>query len=169
VPWSDLDEDGLVVVDRDGGRLAGREEPSSEIRMHLQVYQVREDVRAVIHAHPPTATAFTVAGVPLPVRSLPEILVTLGDVPTAPYAAPATPELAQGVASLVAESDALLLERQGSLTLGRGLGEAFERLERLEWAAQVLLRAKALGEPRDLSDAQVEELLAIRARLAGGS
>ncbi|MBI2932677.1 MAG: class II aldolase/adducin family protein [Planctomycetes bacterium] len=161
-----LTENQLVVVDRSGRVLEGRGQPSSEIDLHLTVYRERPDVNAVVHAHPPMATAFTVAGVELAQRTLPEIVVLFGSIPTAPYGTPTTPELAKTVEGLVRDANALLLEKHGSLTLGRTLVEAYENLERVEWAAEVTLWARLLGKVEPLPDAQMEKLLAIRAEKA---
>lgn len=156
----------LVVTDLDGKRLSGDARPSQEIDLHLKVYRERPDVNAVVHAHPPVATAFTLAGIPLAERSLPEVLVAFGGIPTAPYGTPTTPELAATVEGLIRNSDAILLEKHGSLTVGRTLIHAYENLERLEWAAEVTLWARLLGKVESLPDAQVEKLLRLRASLA---
>jgi len=159
-----LTEDQLALVDMQGRPLgAGR--PSAEIDLHLVCYRERPDVNAVVHAHPPIATAFTVAGLELAQRSLPEIVVSFGSIPTAPYGTPTTPELGQTVVGLIRNCDAVLLEKHGSLTVGRTLIHAFETLERLEWAAEVSLWARLLGKAEALPDAQVEKLLAIRASI----
>lgn len=161
---SRLTEDALIVVDHAGRVVAGTGRASAEIDLHLTVYRERPDVNAVVHAHPPIATAFTVAGVDIAQRSLPEIVVSFGSIPTAPYGTPTTPELAKTIEGLIRNCDAILLEKHGSLTVGRTLVAAFENLERLEWAAEVSLWARLLGKAEALPDAQIEKLLALRAR-----
>ncbi len=158
-----LAEEHLIVVDMQGRPLgAGR--PSAEIDLHLAVYRERPDVNAVVHAHPPIATAFTVAGVDLAQRSLPEIIAVFGSIPTAPYGTPTTPELSKTIEGLIRNADAILLEKHGSLTVGRTLIHAYENLERLEWAAEVSLWARLLGRTEALPDAQIDKLLAMRAK-----
>ena len=135
----------LLLVNGHGEVLAGREKPSSEIRMHLEVYRRRADVAAVVHAHPPMLTAFTVAGMPFVAEALPEVWLTFGTVPTAPYATPCTAEVPEAVAPFLEKHQAILLERHGSLTLGRSLDEAYLRLEKLEHAARILFFARLLS------------------------
>jgi L-fuculose-phosphate aldolase len=136
----------LLLLNLHGEVLAGREKPSSEVRMHLEVYRRRADVTAVVHAHPPMLTAFTLAGVPFVAQALPEVWLTFGEVPTAPYATPCTAEVPEAVAPFLEKHQAVLLERHGSLTLGRSLDEAYLRLEKLEHAARILFFARMLSK-----------------------
>lgn len=135
----------LLVLNLHGEILAGLEKPSSEIRMHLEVYRSRADVGAVVHAHPPMLTALTLAGIPFAAEALPEVWLTFGPVPTAPYATPCTAEVPEAIAPLLEKHQAVLLERHGSLTLGRNLEEAYLRLDKLEHAARILFFARVLG------------------------
>ncbi len=135
----------LLTVDGQGNVLFGEGRPSSEIRLHLLVYARRPDVRAVVHAHPAMLTALTLAGVEFDARVLPEVWLSIGPVPTAGYATPSTEEVPASVAPFVAEHQAILLERHGSLTLGKTLEEAYQRLEKLEHAAQTLFYARLLS------------------------
>jgi L-fuculose-phosphate aldolase len=138
----------LLLLNLRGEILAGREKPSNEIRMHLEVYRRREDVGAVVHAHPPMLTAFTLAGIPFMADALPEVWLTFGPVPTAPYATPSTEEVPEAIAPYLEGHQAILLDRHGSLTLGRSLDEAYLRLEKLEHAARTLFFAQLLrNEP----------------------
>ncbi len=135
----------LVVVDGRGDVVAGRGRPSTELRMHLAAYAARPDVAAVIHAHPVTAVALTVAGVPPPSDLVPEAAVTLGEIPVAPFAIPGTDEVPASLAPYLAGHDVVLLERHGAIALGRTLEEAFQRMETLERVARVAVAARLLG------------------------
>ncbi len=160
-----LREDQLVLTDLSGvlaspAPSAAGLRPSSELRMHCAVYRERPDVLAVVHAHPPVATACTVAGVSLMQPVLPEVLVTLGGVPTAQYARPSSAEGAVVVRELIRGHDALLLDHHGTLTVGRSAFEAYLKLEKVEHAALVLLGARQLGGVRELAPEEAEALLA---------
>ncbi len=157
---SELCADDLLLVDLDGHVHEGKGKPSSEIRMHLLVYRMRQDVRAIVHAHPPMLTAFTLSGRPFPADCLPEVWLTIGRVPTAPYATPSTEEVPLSIASLVETHQAILLERHGSITFGKDLAEACMRLEKLEHAAHTLYYAFVLtrGMPSPLSREALEKL-----------
>jgi len=144
-PKGELKPVDLLLLDLDGQVLAGREKPSSEIRMHLEVYRRRADVAAIVHAHPPMLTAFTLAGIPFVADALPEVWLTFGPVPTAPYATPCTAEVPEALAPFLEKHQAILLERHGSLTLGGTLKEAYLRLEKLEHAARILFFAQLLS------------------------
>ena len=126
--------------------------------MHLLCYRQRGDVGAVVHAHPPVATAFAAAGVHLDAPVMPEIVLTVGAIPLVPYATPGTEELARALEPWVDDHDAFLLASHGVLTLGRDVREALHRMERVEHLAKVTLAARLLGGPRPLSDAQVVSL-----------
>jgi L-fuculose-phosphate aldolase len=139
--------------------------PSSEILMHLEVYRLRPDVRAVVHAHPPLSIAFSIAGVSLARCVLPEVIVTLGGIPTAEYATPGTAEVPGSIRRAVQEYDALLLAHHGSLTLGGTLWEAYLRLEKVEHTAQITLAAQQLGGVKTLSPQAVEKLADMRREL----
>ena len=168
----ELRADDLVEVDLDGAPLGPRRPgrtASSEVRMHLSVYRARPDVGAVVHAHPPTATAFAVAGEDLMRPVLPEIVATLGGVPLVPFAPPGGDELAAAVASHAGRHDAVLLANHGATTLGPTLTVAHQRMESLEHAACILLAARLLGRVRELAPDQVRALGAGGSRLAGAS
>src|SRR4029079_19243007 len=112
-----LEPDDMVLVEMDG-RVRGGRRPSTEIQMHLAVYELRSDVQAVVHAHPPIAVACTLAGVRMDECILPEVALTLGAVPTAPFAAAGTPEMFEAIAPLLPGHNAILLAYHGALTLG---------------------------------------------------
>jgi L-fuculose-phosphate aldolase len=149
----------LVVVGADGRPLGGGR-ASTELRMHLAVYAARPDAGAVVHAHPVTAVAFTVAGIPPPNDLVPEAAVTLGEIAVAPFATPGTDEVPASLAPFLAAHDVLLLERHGALALGRTLSEAFDRMETLERVARVALAARLLGRCKPLPAGAVLKVLA---------
>ncbi|MBM3306992.1 MAG: class II aldolase/adducin family protein [Candidatus Eisenbacteria bacterium] len=160
-----LEPDALIVVDAEGRKLRGRLEPTSEIRMHLFAYDRRPDVSAVVHAHPPKATGFSAAGVPLAQCILPEVVLSLGDVPTAPYATPSTEEVARSIELFIGGYNAMILRRHGVLTLGAGIFEAYWRMETVEHVADITLVAKLMGGAPPLSNEEVRKLLKLREKL----
>lgn len=153
--------DDLVEVHPDGTPLSAVTRPSTELGMHLQVYRRRPDVHAVCHAHPPFATAFAVAGIPLDKPVLPEILIQLGTIPVAPYATPSTDEVSASLVPLIDDHDAILLANHGVLTCGSDLNDAYSKMEKVEHAAAILYRASMLGGPRTLTPRDVERLRTI--------
>jgi L-fuculose-phosphate aldolase len=163
-----LKPDDIVVVSESGVKLSGRTDPTSELPMHLAVYRARADVHAVVHAHPPKATGFAVAGVPLAQCVLPEVILTLGDVPLAGYATPSTEEVARSICEFIPRFNAILLSNHGALTLGCDLSQAYFRMETVEHFAEITLAAKALGGPSPLSSDDVRKLLNVREKLGLG-
>ena len=142
-----MEVDDLLLLDLDGNILAARDgrKPSSETPMHLEVYNQRPDARAAIHAHPIFATTLTVAGFPFPNNVLPEVLLTLENVPTTRYAMPSSHDDADAIRDLIREHDALLLRQHGTLTVGADLEAALIAQERIEHVAEVFWRAQMLG------------------------
>lgn len=132
--------------------------PSSEVKMHLRIYQENPDVNAVVHAHPPIATAYAVLGEELEANLLPEIALLMPKVPLAPYATPSTPEVGDSVAPFAKDYQACLLEQHGSLTWASSLEEAYMVTERLEYFANLLFNLEALGRTREMSEQQVLDL-----------
>jgi L-fuculose-phosphate aldolase len=158
--------DMMVVTDLDGTLVSGApgRKPSSEIQMHLVVYQNRADVAAVVHAHPPLSTGFAVAGIPLDRAVLAEVVTTLGSIPIAEYGTPSTQELADAVKPYVRMHDGLLLANHGALALGRDLFAAYYKMETIEHFARISLVARMLGRERLLSREEVERLQDLRGR-----
>ena len=158
-----LSAEELVVIRPDGKPVPsyrGRgQKPSSEILMHLEVYRRRPDVNAVVHAHPPTATAFSIAGITLARCILPEVVVTLGGIPTTEYATPGTAEVPESISQAIQEHDAVILAHHGTLTVGQTLWGAYQQLEKVEHAAQITLIARQLGQVKTLSPEAVTKLL----------
>lgn len=160
-----LEEDDIIVVDAEGKKVSGSREPSSELAMHLACYRQRPDIGAVIHAHPTFCIAFSVAGIPLAQCLLPEVVFTLGTIPTAEYAPPTTDGVPRSIEGPIKEYDAVILERHGSLTVGKDIFGAYNTLERMEHVAEITYHTRALGAARPLSGDQVNELLRIRDKL----
>ena len=157
-----LTPDMIVRTDLEG-RAQGAGRASTEVLMHTAVYRKRPDVTAVVHAHPPTATGFAVAGIPLDRPLIAEAVVTLGPVPIIPYGRPSTSELARNVGEAVCGAHALLMANHGAITVGESLYRAWERMETVEQLAKVALVTRILGQDRLLPGAAVEGLLAARA------
>jgi L-fuculose-phosphate aldolase len=154
--------DMMCITDLDGRKLAGDRDPSSEMQMHLEVYRQRPDIRAVVHAHPPVATGFAVAGIPLDRAVLAEVVTTLGSVPIAEYATPSTRELPEAVRKYVKAHDGMLLANHGALTLGTDLYSAYYKMETIEHFARISLVARLLGGERLLSREEVVRLAGLR-------
>jgi L-fuculose-phosphate aldolase len=154
----------MCITDLDGRKLAGDRDPSSEMQMHLEVYRRRPDVQAVVHAHPPIATGFAVAGIPLDRAVLAEVVCTLGSVPIAEYATPSTKELPEAVGQYVQAHDGMLLANHGALTLGKDLFSAYYKMETIEHFANISLVARLLGGERLLSREEVFRLQDLRGR-----
>jgi L-fuculose-phosphate aldolase len=164
VSKGDMEPEEIAKTSMQGELLEGPIRPSSEIRMHLHVYRMRPDVLAVVHAHPPVATASTLAGFPLNPKVLPEVWVMLGKIPVAPYATPSTDEVPQSIDPYVSDSRAILLRRHGALTFGATLMEAFMRMEKLEHFARILFYASMLEDrkaPVAMTESEVAKLGAI--------
>jgi L-fuculose-phosphate aldolase len=156
--------DDLVITDLEGQKLSGRRNPSSELAMHLLIYRRRPDVNAVCHAHPPVATGYAAAGLPLNKALLSEAVLALGCIPVAPYGTPGTRELTETLEPLVEHYDAILMANHGVVTVGSDLLTAFFRMETSEHFARVSLVTELLGKQVLLSSGDVEKLLAARAR-----
>jgi len=154
--------DMMVVTDLQGRKLQGERDPSSEMLMHLEVYRERPDVRAVVHAHPPIATGFAVAGIPLDRAVLAEVLTTLGSVPIAEYATPSTRELPEAVRKYIKAHDGMLLANHGALTVGGDLYSAYYKMETVEHFAKISLVARLLGRENLISREEVMRLQELR-------
>ena len=152
----------MCITDLDGKKLAGERDPSSEMQMHLEVYRQRPDAKAVVHAHPPIATGFAVAGIPLDRAVLAEVVTTLGSVPIAEYATPSTKELPEAVRKYVKAHDGMLLANHGALTLGADLFAAYYKMETIEHFAKISLVARMLGGENLLSRKEVDRLQGLR-------
>jgi L-fuculose-phosphate aldolase len=154
----------MVEVDLSGRKRRGRRNPTSELDLHLRILQCRPDIRAVVHAHPPVATGFAVAGQGFTTFVLPELILQVGSVPVVPYGTPGTPELGDRVAPFIAQHDALLLANHGAVTVGATLDQAWIRMESLEHAARIIFAARALGRVNELTAEAVARLEGQRSR-----
>lgn len=155
-----MEPEQLCLVDLAGNRL-GKDAgfaPSSEMKMHLRVYQKRPDVKAVVHAHPIFATSFAVMGQALERPIMPEVIVNFGKIPLAPYGTPSTAEIPDAIEPYLADYQAILLEHHGALTWAGDLTAAYMKMESLEFYAELLYRTTQLGGPRELSVERLERL-----------
>lgn len=154
----------IIKIDKDGNVLEGAEgyKPSSEALMHFRCYEKRDDVGAVVHAHPPTATAFAVAHIHMDDYIMPEAVLALGAVPVADYGTPSTSEVPDSIEPYLDEHDAILLENHGALTMGVDLLTAYYRMESLELWAKISLNARLLGGAKELSRENIDTLLDLR-------
>lgn len=163
----DVDDGMLLIVDQAGKVLEGRRKPFGELELHLAIYKARPEAEAVLHAHPPHATAMALAGAPLSPIGLPEMVVSLGDkVPTLPRAMPKDPAGVERLAEAFKLHDAALLAGNGVFSMGADLEQALLRMELVEHYAKILTLAKAWGPVPALSDGEMAKLLDAR-RKAG--
>jgi L-fuculose-phosphate aldolase len=154
----------LCVTDINGNLIRGEKKPSSELLMHLTIYKHRSDAQAVVHAHPPTATGFAVAGLSLEGCAHPEIVILMGGIPLAAYGTPSTQELGDSLLPYVHTHDAFLLANHGAVCAGKHLWDAHFKMESLEQYAQILLVARQLGGEKPLPPERVRELEALRSK-----
>ena len=160
--------DDMVVVDLEGKRVSGRRNVTSEIGMHLLIYRMRPDIQAIVHAHPPTATGFAAAGIPLTEPLVCEVVMGLGCIPLARYGTPGTSELAQTLEPYVPGYDAILMSNHGVVTYGDTLEHAYMKMETVEHFAQIALVTHLLGRQQPLTGVDVEKLLLARTKYFGG-
>jgi L-fuculose-phosphate aldolase len=156
--------DDLIVCDLAGNQLEGTRERTSELAMHLAIYRMRPDVFSVVHAHPVVATGFAVAGRPLTLALLPEVIIGLGCVPLAGYGTPGTPALADGMLPYIPKYDAILLSNHGLVCYGEDVYKAFYKMETVEHFARITLVAELLGGPKVLPKEEVDKLFGARSR-----
>lgn len=160
-----MEADMLVKVNLDGRILEGTCTPSSELKLHLRLYRELLNIRAVVHAHPPAATSFACAGLPLDQPVLQEAVLQLGSVPLVPYAPPGSSALADGIAPFCHGARALLLEYHGVVSWGATLEQALFRMEAAEQYATVLLHLQTLGSKRVIPPPLIAELQKMRSKL----
>jgi L-fuculose-phosphate aldolase len=153
--------DSLALTDIDGNPLNDRK-ASSELEMHILIYNMRPDVKAVCHAHPPHGSAFAAAGLAIDKPILSEVILTLGCVPLTEYGTPSTDELTEAMKPFVRHHNALLMANHGAVAYGNDLWQAFDRMETLEHTAKIAILARALGGANDLPSDAIEKLINIR-------
>lgn len=162
-----MTEEMIVKMDLSGNLVSKNSmlKPSSEVKMHLAVYKHRPDVAGIVHAHPPYATSFAVAGIPLEKNILPEAVLFLGSVPLAKYGTPSTDEVPQSLIPYLQKSDAMLLENHGSITFGSDLLSAYHKTETLEHFAAIYHHALQLGNVNSLPEEKIQELIELRRKM----
>jgi len=161
-----LVEDDIAVVDIDGNAVKGN--PSSEMLMHLEVYNMRADVRAVIHAHPPTAVAYSIAhpaAEEIPGKSFSELILAVGKLPIVPFQMPGSMEMGTALHPFIKHHKVMVLARHGALSFGENLIEAYNGMERLEHSCEILLKAESFGAVTELDEQTIDELHAIRKKI----
>jgi L-fuculose-phosphate aldolase len=156
--------DDLIIVDMQGNKIEGRRERTSEIAMHLTIYGMRPDVKAVVHAHPPVSTGFAAAGKALNMALLPEVIIGLGCVPLADYGLPGTPALTDPMLPYIPKYDAILMANHGAVCYGEDVYKAFFKMETTEHYARIALVAELLGGPNLLPKSEVQKLFDSRTR-----
>ncbi|HEV2114636.1 MAG TPA: class II aldolase/adducin family protein [Terriglobales bacterium] len=159
----------LIVVDSEGKKLRGKRDVSSEIAMHLLIYRLRDDVNAIVHAHPPTATGYAAAAQPLNPALLSEVVIALEDIPLAEYGTPGTSELCDTLAPLIPRYRAILMSNHGVVTYGEDLLTAYMHMETVEHFAKVALVAHMLGRQHLLSDEDMRKLATAREKYGSGN
>lgn len=159
-----MSPDDLIVCDMQGNKLEGPRERTSEILMHMTIYGMRPDIKAVVHSHPPVSTGFAVAGRALNMALLPEVIVGLGCIPLAGYGLPGTPELSAALAPYIPTYDALLMANHGAVAYADDLYKAFFKMETVEHSARITLVAELLGGAKPLPRAEVDKLFDSRSR-----
>src|SRR5512146_1469593 len=159
-----LAPEDLVVVDMSGRKAMGRREPSSEVQMHLLIYHLRPDAHGIVHAHPPTATGYAAAGLPLNQALISEIVLSLGCIPLARYGTPGTPELTEALSPLIPNFDAILMANHGVVTFAEDLTRAYMKMETVEHFAQIALVTHQLGRQQLLTEEDVGKLVDARER-----
>jgi L-fuculose-phosphate aldolase len=157
----------MVVVDMQGKRVSGRRNVTSEIGMHLLIYRLRPDVQAIVHAHPPTATGFAAAGIPLTEPLVCEVVIGLGCIPLARYGTPGTSELVQTLEPFVPQYDAILMSNHGVVAYADTLEHAYMKMETVEHFAQIALVTHLLGRQQPLNGGEIEKLLLARKKYFG--
>lgn len=157
--------ENVAHVDMNGKVVDNGPRASTETGIHLISYKERPDIKAVLHCHPPHAVALTLAGIDMQIPVIPEIIVTIGGIPTAPFATPGTDELPESIRSIVRCSDTVVMQNHGSVTLGSNLLDAFKKLDMLEHTARILWLANCVGTVKPLDPQAVAKLLGTRAKL----
>lgn len=164
---ADVETEELIVVGMDGRVIEGIGRPSTEFAMHSFIYGARPDVKAVVHAHPPFATAFAAARIPLGGLVFPEVIVTLGKIPLADYATPSTSEVVASIEPLVKEHDAIMLANHGVVTCGASLDDAYNKMEKVEHTAKIAFLVRQIGGAKELTREEVERLASVSERSYG--
>ena len=161
-----LEEKDISVIDINGKVIKGK--PSSEMLMHLEVYKMRADAKAVIHAHPPTAVAYSIAhpdAEEIPGKSFSELILAVGKLPIVPFQMPGSPEMGTALHPYIKNSKVMVLARHGAISFGEDLVEAYNGMERLEHSCEILLKAKSFGTVTELDEKTIDALYAMRKKI----
>ena len=161
-----LDEKDIAVIDIDGKVIKGM--PSSEMLMHLEVYRKRPDAKAVIHAHPPTAVAYSIAhpdADEIPGKSFSELILAVGRLPIVPFQMPGSTQMGTALHPYIEHSKVMVLARHGAISFGDDLVEAYNGMERLEHSCEILLKATSFGAVTELDEQTVDQLYALRKKI----
>lgn len=148
----------LVVVDCNGNVIAGDKRPSSEIKMHLRVYELAPSVQGVVHAHPTFATVYAVKGEAPPVDLVAETVVLMPSIPIAPFAVPSTQAVPDSITDIVPRSSVCLLEHHGALSWAGSVTEAYYHMERLEHVSKLGFYCQLAGADRSISPQRLEQI-----------
>ena len=158
----------LIVVNSVGTLIEGNKRPSSEMKMHLRVYERRQDVSAVVHAHPQNTTAFSlVKGLDIEKILLPEVVFSLGNIRVADYGTPTTADLPDTINDVICDADAIILRKHGAITVGKDVFDAYYKMETLEHYSAIRLKARSIGEEDFIDDAEQSKLYSIRNKVYG--
>ena len=161
-----LEEKDIAVIDINGKVIKGK--PSSEMLMHLEVYKMRAEAKAVIHAHPPTAVAYSIAhpdAEEIPAKSFSELILAVGKLPIVPFQMPGSPEMGTALHPYINNSKVMVLARHGAISFGEDLVEAYNGMERLEHCCEILLKAKSFGAVTELDDQTIDQLYSMRKKI----
>ncbi len=163
-----VQEEDFVLVDMNGSIVSNsNKKPTSDLQIHLEAYRSRKDIKAFIHAHPPTVVSLTVAGVEINSPVLPDVIVSLGEIPTIQYSGPDRKKETELTIECLANHDVVVLEKHGAVTVGKNVFQALYRMELLEYAAKVIYQAQTIGEVETLDENQIEELIKERCEIYG--
>ncbi len=159
-----LKPDDISIIDMEGNQIAGRKKRSSEALLHLEIYRQRDDIKSVVHCHPPHATAFAVAREPIPQCVLPEVEIFLGDVPITRYETPGNQGLADSILPFVHKSNVVILANHGTVSYGDSVERAYWWTEILDAYCRILMLAKSLGKVNHFTENEERELLHLKTK-----
>lgn len=159
-----LKPDDISTIDMQGNQIAGRKKRSSEALLHLEIYRQRDDIKSVVHCHPPHATAFAVAREPIPQCVLPEVEIFLGDVPITRYETPGNQGLADSILPFVHKSNVVILANHGTVSYGDSVERAYWWTEILDAYCRILMLAKSLGKVNHFTENEERELLHLKTK-----
>ncbi len=164
LPKEKVQSKDLITLTLDGKQISGNRRPSTEIKMHLAIYRKREDVNAVVHAHPVYATAFASSKLALDLPVLPEVILNLGVVPVCEYSTPSTEEVVKSISPFIEKTNLLLLQNHGAVTYGQNLEEAYYLMEKLEHTAKIFSVACYFGGLNTLTRKQLNKLYVVNSK-----